>query len=433
MATDRLINSTQGDSIITKLDDIKTAINNQSAAATEAPLMDGTATVGTSTKYARENHVHPTDTSRAANVMSTYAVDTTRENITTSSTVQGAIEQLEYREELNKNNILSVADQSTKYNIAQGRARTLDSVTSTVSGYTITFSGTSSGTRSFSFLEPFSPPKSGDYVWKYTNGVTIGGTPISVYMWDTTANVGVNATDIEGGLKVNLNSTHLYTLAFTLQNNAVVSGNYSVMIISKDLWDKGFTDFQPYALSNAELTAKEQVNENNILSLNNYGGGRNFINISAIKSLNTTGTWSGNKYTATTGIEFTVNSDNSVTVNGTSSGAPTTFMLTSHGAADTDLSANTYKLSGCEGGSSTTYDLRFYRNSDGSNIVNYNGDTNVAYTSGAYNISILVRAGQTLTNKVFRPMLRLSSDESNLYQPYAMSNAEITAWILAHS
>ena len=161
--------------------------------------------------------------------------------------------------ETNKNNILSIADQSTKYNIAQGRARTLDSVTSTASGYTITFSGTSSSTRSFSFIEPFSPPKSGDYVWKYTNGVTIGGTPISVYMWDVTANVGVSTTDIEGGLKVNLDSTHLYTLAFTLQNNAVVSGDYSIMIISKDLWDSGITDFQPYAMSNAELTAAIQA------------------------------------------------------------------------------------------------------------------------------------------------------------------------------
>lgn len=34
--------------------------------ATAAPLMDGTAAVGASVKYAREDHVHPTDTSRAA-------------------------------------------------------------------------------------------------------------------------------------------------------------------------------------------------------------------------------------------------------------------------------------------------------------------------------------------------------------------------------
>ena len=34
--------------------------------ATEMPVMDGTAAVGTSEKYAREDHAHPTDTSRAS-------------------------------------------------------------------------------------------------------------------------------------------------------------------------------------------------------------------------------------------------------------------------------------------------------------------------------------------------------------------------------
>lgn len=36
--------------------------------ATSAPLSDGTAAVGSSAKYAREDHVHPTDTSRQAAV-----------------------------------------------------------------------------------------------------------------------------------------------------------------------------------------------------------------------------------------------------------------------------------------------------------------------------------------------------------------------------
>ena len=35
-------------------------------AATAVPLIDGTAAVGTSGKYAKEDHVHPTDTTRAA-------------------------------------------------------------------------------------------------------------------------------------------------------------------------------------------------------------------------------------------------------------------------------------------------------------------------------------------------------------------------------
>jgi hypothetical protein len=34
-------------------------------AATTAPLIDGTAAVGTSSRYARQDHVHPTDTTRA--------------------------------------------------------------------------------------------------------------------------------------------------------------------------------------------------------------------------------------------------------------------------------------------------------------------------------------------------------------------------------
>ena len=38
--------------------------------ATANPIMDGTAAVGSSDKYAREDHVHPTDTSRQATLVS---------------------------------------------------------------------------------------------------------------------------------------------------------------------------------------------------------------------------------------------------------------------------------------------------------------------------------------------------------------------------
>lgn len=40
--------------------------NSTYTAASAAPLMDGTATVGSSVKYAREDHVHPSDTSRVS-------------------------------------------------------------------------------------------------------------------------------------------------------------------------------------------------------------------------------------------------------------------------------------------------------------------------------------------------------------------------------
>ena len=40
------------------------------SAAVSAPLMDGTATIGTSAKYAKADHIHPTDTSRQAVLVS---------------------------------------------------------------------------------------------------------------------------------------------------------------------------------------------------------------------------------------------------------------------------------------------------------------------------------------------------------------------------
>ena len=40
------------------------------APASQRPIMDGTAAVGTSTMYARADHVHPTDTSRQATLVS---------------------------------------------------------------------------------------------------------------------------------------------------------------------------------------------------------------------------------------------------------------------------------------------------------------------------------------------------------------------------
>jgi hypothetical protein len=45
---------------------VNTEISNDRPYATASPLMDGTAAVGVSAKVAREDHKHPTDTSRAA-------------------------------------------------------------------------------------------------------------------------------------------------------------------------------------------------------------------------------------------------------------------------------------------------------------------------------------------------------------------------------
>ncbi len=49
-------------------------------ASTTAPLMDGTATYGSGTTYARGNHRHPTDTSRQATLVSGTNIKTVNGN-----------------------------------------------------------------------------------------------------------------------------------------------------------------------------------------------------------------------------------------------------------------------------------------------------------------------------------------------------------------
>lgn len=73
---------------------------NQSAGvdpATATPLMDGTAAVGTSTKYARQDHVHPTDTSRQETLVSGTNIKTINNNSLLGSgdiTIGGAVDSV---------------------------------------------------------------------------------------------------------------------------------------------------------------------------------------------------------------------------------------------------------------------------------------------------------------------------------------------------
>lgn len=61
--------------------------------ATVAPVIDGVAAVGVSSKYAREDHVHPTDTSRASqtdlnnisNIVEGFTEDRSETNVLFSS------------------------------------------------------------------------------------------------------------------------------------------------------------------------------------------------------------------------------------------------------------------------------------------------------------------------------------------------------------
>lgn len=135
------------------------------------------------------------------------------------------------------------------------------------------------------------------------------------------------------------------------------------------------------------------------------------------------------------GVTFTVNEDGSVTANGTS-----TERIELHICGTGDQSKGKVtdkpirlKATGCHGGNLSTYGLIFHGGHTASDgmlddiIVN---DDNGLIT-GAYEywrVYIVIRqAGITLDNVIFKPMLSPDlSTTYNDYQPYAMTNRELT-------
>ena len=137
------------------------------------------------------------------------------------------------------------------------------------------------------------------------------------------------------------------------------------------------------------------------------------------------------------GVTFTVNRDSdgnviNVTVNGTAT-ANINFGLISYANID-EFSLWTGKhlrLSGCpSGGSNSTYALEIYYRDGREHWTRDFGDgveLNIPVSGLTYiNPNIALKNGVAVNNLVFKPMLRLASDPDDTYQPYAMTNRELT-------
>ena len=127
------------------------------------------------------------------------------------------------------------------------------------------------------------------------------------------------------------------------------------------------------------------------------------------------------------GIDFVVNSDGSVTANGTATDVATFTIADANLIKSFNLvCGQKYILSGCSGGSTETYDLRAYGlETSGKNTINHNGDTPFTLTNlESTNVSILVRAGVTVDNVQFFPMLRSFFVSDSAYEPYKPSVEE---------
>lgn len=131
--------------------------------------------------------------------------------------------------------------------------------------------------------------------------------------------------------------------------------------------------------------------------------------------------------TSKNGLDFTVNSDGSITIDGTSTASNPVFynLVGTMSASDTILNAGTY----------------IFSNNDNmpSGVTMRIGNANGAYfditekeITATFNSDInmycLIRIaeGATVDNVTFYPMLRLASDTDSTYQPYAKTNKQLT-------
>lgn len=123
------------------------------------------------------------------------------------------------------------------------------------------------------------------------------------------------------------------------------------------------------------------------------------------------------------GVEFTINDDGSIKVNGTANQMAIYTITNIH----SDLYGETLLLSGCPTGGNyqTGYALFIAKLSD-SNTVAYDIGSGVKITipNEACAAKIVVRKGITVNNLIFKPMLRYAEITDDTYEPYKPSVEE---------
>lgn len=141
--------------------------------------------------------------------------------------------------------------------------------------------------------------------------------------------------------------------------------------------------------------------------------------------------------TTENGVTYTFNADGTIIMNTDASGATanTNCNLRKITATTNNVfPAGTYTLTACPaGGSSTTYRTwaRAYRPDTNTALTDnlYEEGNGVSFTVSepfSLGINATVMSGYVCNNLTWKPMLRYASDTDNTYEPYAMTNKQLT-------
>lgn len=128
--------------------------------------------------------------------------------------------------------------------------------------------------------------------------------------------------------------------------------------------------------------------------------------------------------TTINGVTYTVNSDGSITANGTAT-STSILMLTSSDSNPklrNALLGNQITMSGCpSGGGTNKYVIRLFQHAGENSRVDDAGSgvtTTFVNADLPFNVAIIVWSGVTVSNLVFRPMIRFAADTDASHKPY---------------
>ena len=226
------------------------------------------------------------------------------------------------------------------------------------------------------------------------NGQIISGTASYTTDGATSGHRATKVTIPTGKTAKGYNAYHNTNATVTISN---------FMIVPAEIYEAGFTDYQPYALPNTKITPE-------LIELVDSGA-KNELNVTATSS----------------GI-CTVNSDGSITVNGAVGDTDIQFVVRQFTAAE-GVKLRGKILSGCpSGGGSSIYGLYLQQNQSpwatyGYTIGDYGSTiSNSIGTTGSY-LLLVLRKNQTISNVTFKPMIctKAAWDVSQKFVPYRPS------------
>lgn len=278
----------------------------------------------------------------------------------------------------------------------------------------ITARGTATATSTLELFGKYAAFASNKYKGNILSGSPSGGSGTSYCIIEqTSASSAGTSPDFsrDEGSGAVIGNNDYARLYIRIDGGYAISGSliFNPMI---RLASDADTTYRPYVPTNAELLSADTNAVLGAHQLLDY-------DLAKLKAVNTEGTWTNNSYLIK-GITFVVNNDLSVTFSGTSDASVNPlFNFISSMVLDEDVIMS-------DGVNADTYDYYLQATSSSTSWNTKGKSPLIPKGTTLTSMCIRVATNRTIANTTFKPLIKLASDSSTEFTPYAKTNRELT-------